>query len=441
MRRPLGTRPVERGAAVWLTVASAAVFVALVVVAWNAWESDFARAWDLPVYAGHGERVTRGDVPYRDFQPEYPPGALPWFVIPALEAVSGDDTGRVWEPVDEISDAAWRYARAFAALMVAAGLAVIVATSASLAALRRPLGDWLAAHALLAASPILLGGLVYTRYDLVPAALVAVSLALLLRGRDGLAGVALGAAIAAKLYPLALVPLLGTYVWRVRGRQAAIRGGVALAATLLVVFGPFLVVAPSGLTDSVGTQGGRGLQVESTPASVLVALSRGAWKAGLLDELPLRIDEGEVGGLVAAELRGRGVELVGAVSTAAVLAVIAWTTLVALRRRLDEDELVRLAAVVLVALLALGQVLSPQFLVWLLPVVPLVAGPRGRWATGLLALALVVTHVWFPDVYRDYVDLLDARSTAVLLLRNAVLIGLLALLVWPARRARRTATS
>ena len=436
MRSLLRAQRVERRAALWLTVASAALFVALVVVAWSAWESDFARAWDLPVYAGHGERVTRGDVPYRDFRPEYPPGALPWFVLPALDAVSGDDTARVWEPVEEISDSAWRYARVFAALMVAAGLAAIVATSASLAALRRPLADWVAAHALLATSPILLGGLIYTRYDLVPAALVAVSLALLLRGRDASAGVALGAAVAAKLYPLALLPLLGVYVWRTRGRRAAIRGAVAFAATLLLVFGPFLIVSSSGLVDSLGTQGGRGLQVESTPASVVVAVSRSAWKAGLLDDLPLRIDEGEVGGLVAAELRGRGVELVGAISTAAVIAVIAWATLVALRRRLDEDELVRLVAVVLVALLALGQVLSPQFLVWLLPVVPLVAGRRGRWATGLLALALVVTHVWFPEVYRDYVDLLDAPSTAVLLLRNAILVGLLALLAWPWGRPR-----
>jgi hypothetical protein len=172
---------------------------------------------------------------------------------------------------------------------------------------------------------------------------------------------------------------------------------------------------------------------------VLVAVSRSAWKAGLLDDLPLRIDEGEVGGLVTAELRGRGVELVGAISTAAVLAAVGWATYLALRRRLDDDELVRLTATVLVALLALGQVLSPQFLVWLIPVVPLVAGARGRWATCLLAIALVVTHVWFPDVYRDYVDYLDAPSTAVLLVRNAVLVGLLVLLAWPRARPR-TAT-
>ena len=56
------------------------------------------------------------------------------------------------------------------------------------------------------------------------------------------------------------------------------------------------------------------------------------------------------------------------------------------------------------AQLALGRVLSPQFVLWLVPLVPLVAGRRGRAATALLALALVATQVWFPDLYRDYVN-------------------------------------
>ena len=39
----------------------------------------------------------------------------------------------------------------------------------------------------------------------------------------------------------------------------------------------------------------------------------------------------------------------------------------------------------------------------------------------------------FPDVYRDYVNQLDARSAAVLLVRNGLLVALLATLAWPAR--------
>ncbi|HEY9458828.1 MAG TPA: glycosyltransferase 87 family protein [Gaiella sp.] len=424
----------QRGA-VWLTAASAAVFAACIAAAWVGWRSDYARAWDLPVYAGYGERVTKGEVPYRDFRLEYPPGALPVFVVPALDLLSGDDDRtRVWEPVDDVSDSAWRYAGVFAVLMAVAGIGAIVATSASLATLGRPLGDWLLAHALLATSPLVLGGLLYTRYDLLPTALGAAALALALRGRAGWSGATLGLATAAKLFPLLLAPLLGAFLWRARGRREAVRGGIALALTIAVCFLPFLAAAPGGVWDSLREQGTRGLQAESTPASLLVAATRGAWKLGALDDLPMRIDEGEVGGLVTAEIRGPGVAAGTVVSTLLVAAAVLLAWARAVRRPLPADELVRLCAIVLVALLALGRVLSPQFVIWLLPFVPLVAGRRGRIATIVLAAVLALTHVWFPDVYRDYVNLLDAPSTALLVMRNALLVAVLAALVWPTRR-------
>ena len=424
----------QRGA-VWLTAASAAVFAACIAAAWVGWRSDYARAWDLPVYAGYGERVTKGEVPYRDFRLEYPPGALPVFVVPALDLLSGDDDrARVWEPVDDVSDSAWRYAGVFAVLMAVAGIGAIVATSASLATLGRPLGDWLLAHALLATSPLVLGGLLYTRYDLLPTALGAAALALALRGRAGWSGATLGLATAAKLFPLLLAPLLGAFLWRARGRREAVRGGIALALTIAVCFLPFLAAAPGGVWDSLHEQGTRGLQAESTPASLLVAATRGAWKLGALDDLPMRIDEGEVGGLVTAEIRGPGVAAGTVVSTLLVAAAVLLAWARAVRRPLPADELVRLCAIVLVALLALGRVLSPQFVIWLLPFVPLVAGRRGRIATIVLAAVLALTHVWFPDVYRDYVNLLDAPSTALLVMRNALLVAVLAALVWPTRR-------
>lgn len=428
---------VSRRTALWLTLASAALFSGLVVLLWQTWQSDFARAWDLPVYAGYGERIVAGEVPYRDFPTEYPPGALPAFALPALDSLPGADGGeRVWEPLDEISDSAWAYAALFAVLTTLLGVGAIVATSASLAALRRPLGDWLAAQALLALSPLLLGGLLWTRYDLLPTALVAAALALVLRGRDRLGGIALGAAIAAKLFPLLLVPLLGAYVARTRGRRAVVGAAAALAATLAVAFVPFAAVAPSGLWESLSTQGARGLQAESTPAAALVAVTRGAWKLGLTDDLPMRVDEGTPGSLVTAELEGPGVAALTVLSTLAVVLVVVGAWVLAVRRPLPPDELVRLCALVVVATLAVGRVLSPQFLIWLLPLVPLLAGRRGRAATALLAVALVVTHVWFPDVYRDFVNLLDAPSTALLLARNALLVALLAVVAWPsARRA------
>ena len=36
---------------------------------------------DTPVYERYGERIADGDLPYRDFSLEYPPGALPAFAV------------------------------------------------------------------------------------------------------------------------------------------------------------------------------------------------------------------------------------------------------------------------------------------------------------------------------------------------------------------------
>ena len=39
---------------------------------------------DTPVYQRYGDAVLDGEVPYRDFSLEYPPGALPVFILPSL---------------------------------------------------------------------------------------------------------------------------------------------------------------------------------------------------------------------------------------------------------------------------------------------------------------------------------------------------------------------
>jgi hypothetical protein len=86
------------------------------------------------------------------------------------------------------------------------------------------------------------------------------------------------------------------------------------------------------------------------------------------------------------------------------------------------------------AFVALGKVLSPQFLIWLIPLVPLVRGRRGLVATGLLTAALVLTQVWFPQRYFDYA--LHGRLAGVVVLRDLVLVALLGVLALPASRLR-----
>jgi hypothetical protein len=94
------------------------------------------------------------------------------------------------------------------------------------------------------------------------------------------------------------------------------------------------------------------------------------------------------------------------------------------------------AAAAVSASVALGKVLSPQFLVWLIPLVPLVAGRRGLVAAALLASALALTQLWFPSRYGDVVAL--EQVGWVVLARNLTLVALLAVTLSALRARERT---
>jgi hypothetical protein len=96
---------------------------------------------------------------------------------------------------------------------------------------------------------------------------------------------------------------------------------------------------------------------------------------------------------------------------------------------------VRWSAAALVAFVALGKVLSPQFLIWLVPLVALVAGVRGLRATALLALAAALTQLWFPYRYWELALEFDPLASGLVLARDLVLVALLVVLVTARRSA------
>lgn len=361
---------------------------------------------DIPVYETYGNAIERGKLPYRDFRLEYPPAALPVFALPALVSERGDE-------------AAFR--AAFERLMALLGVAAVLLAGVVLAGLRASKARTAAALAAIALFPLLLGNVVLTRFDLWPAALVTGALAALVWGRDRLGFGVLGLAVAAKLYPAVLVPVALAYVWRRRGRREALVCLGLLAGVVALAFLPFLVLAPDGVAYSFGRQLGRPLQIESLGSAVFLAAHH---LLGI--DLEMRSGHG------SQNLAGLGPAVAGVVLTLAQLAVLAW---IWLRRPGTAEELVRWSAAALVAFVALGKVLSPQFLIWLAPLVPLVAGRRGLHAAALLALAMVLTQLWFPYRYWDLALEFDEAASWLVLARDLVLVGLLVVLVRDGRRA------
>jgi uncharacterized membrane protein len=338
---------------------------------------------DWPTYKNYGDAILhRGLVPYRDFAVEYPPAALVAFILPSAFA---------------------DYAAAFAWQMAALGVVLV----AVVAAIR------IEAAFYVALAPLLAGSLILSRFDLWPALLTVAALAALLRGRHRLGWAFLGAAVAAKLWPFVIAPL--ALVWSYRaGRSRAVFVGVAVAAAAFV---PFAILAPHGLLQSLRGQASRPLQIESLGASLFTVFGH-----------PRVISTHG-----SQNVAGHG-------SVGAVFALVQVATLVALwigfaRGPATSTRLLRYTAAVVCAFIAFGKVLSPQFLIWLIPLVPLVRGRRGIAATALLTTALVLTQVWFPDRYFDYVG--SFHDAGVVLARNVALVALLLVLAWPDRVARR----
>src|SRR5919109_1850569 len=109
------------------------------------------------LFQSYGDQVLAGKIPYRDFSLEYPPGALPAFVIPSLGPAGDYDT--------------W-----FMGFEVACGLACV--------ALVGLVGRSRSGAAYCALAPLALGPLALHRFDLWAAALATAGVAALVTRRE-----------------------------------------------------------------------------------------------------------------------------------------------------------------------------------------------------------------------------------------------------------------
>ena len=359
--------------------------LALAVVCWSLAHHEVAQRYlitDTGLYEQYGDATARGAVPYRDFKLEYPPGALPVFVLPSL----GHEGDRA------------AYDRWFDREMALCWLLVVVAVAL--------VTTGLVPLAIVAATPVLLGPVVLSRFDAWPVALAAFALAAFVRRWLAASAVLLGAAIAAKLWPFVLLPLLA--------RRAGLRFAAGAVAVAAAVFIPFAVLAPGGLWHSFHEQLARPLQLESLGGALLVAAHH-AFGTNL----------GVVTSYGSQNPAGPGTHVLAILLTAALAAALVaiW---------LWGRDLIPAAAACVAALLAFGKVFSPQFMLWLAPFAALVPGLA---TSTLLVSALLLTQSWFPRHYWDLASGLHARESWELFTRDLTVVALFAVTAWRARAA------
>ena len=365
---------------------------------------------DTPTYQRFGDAVVDGQVPYRDFDIEYPPGALPVFILPSLAAE--DD-----------------YRTVFEVLMLLCGLGAVVLVARTLDAAGADRRRLLAGCALAGFAPLVLGTVILTRFDLWPALLSVGALAALAGGRERLGLGVLGLAVSAKIYPAVLLPIALLYVARRRGGREALVGLGIFAAVLAAVLVPFAVLSWDGLLHAFTEQARRPLQIESLGSSVLLAVADlGGYEPTIVSSFGSQNLSGQLPDTLA-----------GLQTAVQIVAVIAVWILFAISPR-GTPHLLAASAAAVAAFAAFGKVLSPQFLIWLIPLVALVLGRLGAVAWGLFALALALTHAYFPKRYFDGLLTLDSGPVWLLVARNVALVALVVLLSVALSRAEPSPT-
>ena len=356
------------------------------------------RVSDLFLYRSYAAGFLDGVLPYREVTFEYPPLAAPLLALGGV-AGTGEETYRI----------------AFAVLALLLAFAVL-ALSGALA--HRTGGDRRVAMVAVALMPLLTGAMIRTHFDLAPVALTLGALLLLCAGRPRIAFAVLGIGVMTKGFPLVVVPVALAWLLARGERREALHATGVLVLCAGAIVAAAVALSPSGAAAALTYHLERPVQIESSPASLLFALDElGAGEARVVNS---HRSEGVLHPAADA------VAVLFSLALVLAVALCAWG---AARRRAGlptARALVLASLVATVAFACLGKVLSPQFLIWVVPLVALALAWRMHVLAAAAAAATLLTLLEFPAHYADVV----AREPAWLTLvaaRNLLLIVTVAL--------------
>jgi len=367
-------------------------------------------AHDLNINYLYSSMIMDGQIPYLDFEVEYPPLALLFMTLPGLLASSQAGYEILFTLEMLILDLA--------------GMLIIYSLSKRL---ELPVTKVLAVSTV---SLLAVGPLIALRYDLAPAIMVLASVFFFTRGNYKTAWALLALGVMTKLYPIVLAPVFLLFHWRHHSKRRLLAGAGVFAATIAIVSIAPVIISPEGFWQSFAYHSQRPLQIESTYSSFLLL--------------------GQVFGITSLET-DFSFGSTNIISPAAdfFAGSYIWFTLIALAAVYwlfhkaggrppgpetgpdsDVAQANRLFTFSLLAILVFivaNKVLSPQFLIWLYP---LVALANGRWrnAPWLMFVTIgLVTFFIYPVYYGGLTDI-RAPAVIILFLRNMSLIALAILL-------------
>jgi len=391
----------------WLWCAAAVFAIVHVIIFTVFFDSG---GYDVELYFNYASNVMAGQMPYRDFSMEYPPGALLVFLLPRLFAST---TGA--------------YGTAFAIEMLAFSLASLFMILILARRLKLAVVPTMAIYTMVV---VAVGSIAVQRFDFAPAALSLAAVFAFGRGRYKSAWALIAVGTMVKLYPAALAPLFLIYQWRHQSWRHLVAPIFVCGAVLVCGMLPFFVLSPEGFLNSFSLQSGRNLQIESLYASVL-------FTAYALGGSNLSVFQGPVSWDLASPY-ATGVAQASLAIMFFVAAAVYIVYLLPYSWKKTEStgppgpqalgRLLNFSLVLIIVLLVTSKVFSTQFMVWLLPFIPLVSG-RARHAIWPASIAAgCLTWYIYPMHYWDLRNL-HVPPMQALFLRNIILV-IIAFWLW-----------
>jgi hypothetical protein len=356
---------------------------------------------DVQLYYGYARSLASGQVPYVDFHPEYPPGALAIFLLPLFWTAD--------------------YAQSFAmemALFDLAACLIVVAWARQLYPDRRTAPvQQLVVYLLMT---VALYPVLYTRFDLAPASitLAALYLMYLNRWRPGL--FLLGFAGAVKLWPLCLVPMALFVIWRRRSLGRTVEAGVWVG--LGIVAPVFLLMPRAGfdVLTFLKYHAARGIEIGSTWTTIALTLNLlGIAPAQAVHEFGAFHAKGHVASLLATISMP-----VMVICALAPQVRAAWKF--GRASRIPEQVVIATATASILGFIIGGKVLSPQFALWLVPFLPLVLDGPLWVGIGVASAILTTAEYPFLAAALEMLEPGHARAVFIVGVRNVLFVVLYA---------------
>ncbi len=358
---------------------------------------------DIGYYYGNlVGQVAVGLVPFRDFFIEDPPFFVPLMLAPGTA-------------VSEMT-----YAHRFALLMVGfMALACVLVGIAAFSAHHRSRA--FLAVGVFSVYTLLLGPIAANRYDAAVAAVLAGTILAMVRERWTIAGLLVGVGVALKITPFIFLPLVLVLAPRRSLWRPLVAFAVAAALPFLWVLGEGGQAA-ANLGRMISYHLARPLEIESVLAVPF-------WLGRLLGVSAVKVGQAAGSQVILSAWADR----LATLSAIVLIAGLGFAYFLVWRKRrvvaANPSALFLAVLVVLLASLVGSKVLSPQYFVWIVPSVALVALDRPLPGV-LVGLALLFTQWLFPGNYWAFAADQAPAAIAIVVARNLLLVGAFVVCLW-----------